>query len=433
MTDKTRLWQLPRRMSVLRRRDFRLLFLANAVSVIGDYVAPVALAFAVLATTGSVTALGLVIAVQTLSGALTLLGAGVLADRVPRFRLMIIANVIQAASQAALAATLLAGVANLGPFLVVQVTLGAGRAMFRPALVGALPATVSTEEIQPANSLLSMAGSSATIAGPLLGGLVIAIASPGAALLFDAVTFAVSAIFLSRIKLTVATQPPAEKPRFVDDLRVGFREIRRLPWVSESIAVFSVFQFAGLSSLLVAGPLIARLSYGGAVGWSVLLSALGVGSLAGDLIALRIRPRRPLVAVFGSVPIVGIALVLLSVPTPIALTAVGMLAAGAVFSCGDTVWLSTLQREVPPNLLSRVSAIDWLGSTVLYPLGLAAVGPIIGLIGIRLTLLGSASLVLVACAAALSSRAVRGVGPAANGSRPSEMPVPEELDTQGGG
>jgi hypothetical protein len=108
-----------------------------------------------------------------------------------------------------------------------------------------------------------------------------------------------------------------------------------------------------------------------------------------------VRPRRPLIFAWTIILLCGPSLVLLAFRTPawtIALTEIG---SGLSIGLAGTLWETTLQRNVPPEALSRVSAYDWMGSTVLRPLGLAIVGPIATTIGVKETLLGAFALTMV--------------------------------------
>ena len=186
---------------VLRHRDFRLLFTGQAVSVLGDALLPVALAFAVLdGLDGSAAQLGLVLAAQVVPMTFLVLAAGVWADRMSRRRLMLISDLGRAAVQAVLAVLLLSGDARLWHLLVLCAAYGALEAFFRPAAGGLTPSLVPAGELQQANSLVGLAQNAGHVIGPAAAGALIVVMSPGAAIAVDAGTFVVSAIFLLALR-----------------------------------------------------------------------------------------------------------------------------------------------------------------------------------------------------------------------------------------
>jgi MFS family permease len=376
----------------LGERAFRLQFAAQATSVVGDYMVPVALAFAVFSIDSSPSALGVVLAAYSASLVVFVPIGGVWADRLPRNRVMVVADLARFAAQGAAAGLLLAGVAEVWMLAALQVVVGAGTALFRPAVTGLTPQTVSAERLQQANALLSLTASLAGIAGPTIAGVIVATVGPGWALAADSATFVVSAAFLLRIG---PLPPTAERrQRFLRELADGWREVRARTWVWVSIAGFMAFQLCVLSTVFVLGPVVANRSLGGAGDWAIVAAALGVGSLIGDLLALRFEPSRPLVASRLATVAVAPLLVLLGFESPVLVLAIAAVAAGMAFTFPDTLWYTALQENVPPASLSRVSSYDWMGSSALRPLGYALVGPVAAGIGIRATFILAASIIV---------------------------------------
>jgi MFS family permease len=397
-------------VGALQERDFRLLFLARSASMFGDSIAPVALAFAVLDLTGSATDLGFVMAARIVPFVVFLLVGGVWADRVPRQLLMMASDLGRFATQAVLAALLLSGNAHIWQLVVLQALHGTAGAFFRPASVGLIPQTVLPEHLQQANALLSLSFSTAGILGPVLAGALVATLGPGWAIAIDAVSFAVSAAFLVRLRL-----PPRARAvlraSFAVELREGWREVRTRTWLWVSIGDFMVIQFLFLPSLLVLGPLIAKQELGGATAWATIVAAVGVGSVVGDVVALRFRPRRPLAACFAAFLLATPVLVLLGG----AVSTIAIAFGGALFgfgnSIGNTLWFVVLQQQIPEHALSRVSSYDEMGSAILRPVGFAAVGPIAAALGTRETVIGAAAITAatsLVCALLPSIRSIDG-------------------------
>jgi predicted MFS family arabinose efflux permease len=397
--------RLPDSLGVLRRRDFRLVFGAYAVSVLGDRMVVIALAFAVLHLGGSASDIGIVLAARTIPLVASLLIGGVVADRTSRQRVMVSADLSRMCTQGLLAALLITGDPAIWVLAALSGLTGAATGFFNPASTGLMPAVVPPEQLQQANGLRATAMSGGEIAGPALGGVLVATAGPGWALAVDAATFAASAAFLAGLRLP-ARLPREEPSSFIADLRQGWTEFRSRTWVWTFVGA------GGIATLLwgtwsVLGPVVAERDLGGAAAWGSVLAAMGVGALAGALVAIRIRPRRPLalgalcLSAFGLPP----ALLAAGMPTPV--LAVGTFLAGAGMMLDGSVWESTLQRKIPSAALSRVAAYDWFGSMALGPLGLAIAGPLADALGIDGALWLAAGAIVAVALGLLAVREVR--------------------------
>jgi MFS family permease len=373
-------------------RPFRLLFASRSVSVLGDSVAPIALAFAVLGIGGSASDLGFVLAARAVPLVLFVLAGGVWADRLPRHLLMVAADGVRAVTQGLTALLLLTGNAELWQLIALSSLHGFASAFYRPASAGLTPQTVSSEYLQQANSLLFLSLSFANIFGPIIGGVLVATVGAGWGIAIDAASFAVSALLLAPLRIRT---PVRRRETFVADLRGGWREVRSRKWLWVSILDFAVFQLVVLSVIYVLGPVVAQRDLGGASAWAAIASGLGAGLVLGSVLGLRLRPSRPLAAAFAMVIAVAPALVLLGVAAPAEAIVASMIPAGAALALAQTLWSTALQQHVPEHALSRVSSYDWIGSTALRPLGYAAVGPVAALVGLRGTLIAAAALIVV--------------------------------------
>src|SRR5919204_5009444 len=184
---------------VLRLRDFRLLFLAQVISTVGDFFVPVAISFAVLDLTGSASDLGLVLFARILGQVLLFLAGGVWADRLPRQYVMIASNIVRFFSQGLLGFLLISGHAEIWQLIVLQLVHGAATGVFRPAASGLTPQLVRPEHLQAANGLMYLTLSIGGIAGPAVGGILVATVGAGWALVGDAITFAIAAVLMAQI------------------------------------------------------------------------------------------------------------------------------------------------------------------------------------------------------------------------------------------
>jgi MFS family permease len=284
---------------------------------------------------------------------------------------------------------------------------GAGSGFAAPATTGLLPEVVVPEKLAEANGLRATAFSAGELGGPLLSGALVATAGPGWALGIDALTFAASAALLIGLRGEGgAVRARAAGASFLTDLRGGWQAFRAQRWLWTFVLYASVANlFWG--SWKVLGPVVAHIDLGGAAAWGVVMSAQGVGTVAGGLYALRARPRRPMLVVALTSPLFGIPLAALALVDSVPVIAAGALLAGLGLMLGNTLWETTLQRHVPSESLSRVSSYDWFGSLALDPIGLAIWGPIAGVIGIEASLWTACGLLVVSALALLAVPEIR--------------------------
>jgi len=391
-------------LGVLRQREFRLVFLAQGVSVLGDRMVAVALAFAVLELGGSASAVGLVLASRSLPLVLSLLAGGVVADRVSRRAVMVTADLVRLGSQGAIATLLIGGWAQVWMLAVLSGVSGAASGFFNPASTGLLPALVAPGDLQQANGLRATVMAGGEIAGPAVAGGLVATAGAGWAIGIDALTFAASAAFLANLRLPRAL--PRAGGSFLHELREGWTAFRSRRWVWLPVVIFAFGNLLwGAWSAL--GPVVAAEDLGGAAAWGTVLGVLGLGALVGGLIAVRVDPARPLVVFALGGAAFALPLSCLAAGAPLLVLAAGAFAAGVSLMLGNSLWESTLQRHIRAEQLSRVSAYDWFGSFAFQPLGLAIWGPIAGLIGISPALWIAAALQLTTVLALLAVPEVR--------------------------
>ena len=373
---------LSRRLGALQEPDFRLLFAGTTITTIGDRLASIALAFAVLEM-ASATALGIVFAVRQGVQALVVVGGGVLSDRIPRNLVLVGASLVQGTAQAATAACVLTGTGGVGAIVVLQAIYGVGLGLVLPAEVGLVPQTVSPARLQQANALQGMSRNMIGVLGPAIGGAVVVASSPGIALAVDAVSFLVCADLLRRIRV-----PPRDgqgSHGFVHELREGWQEFTSRTWLWASVLLFGIGNLA-FAGWIVLGPAIADERLGGAGPWAVILTAGGVGAVLGGLVAIRIRPRRPLVVCVLAATLISLQTLALALSAPTPVIAAVSFVGGIGIAVHLTLWFTVFQQQVPPHAQSRVASYDTLGSFILMPVGMALVGPLADAVGIVETL-----------------------------------------------
>jgi MFS family permease len=379
-------------------------FGAFAVSVLGDRMVSIALAFAVLGLGGSASQVGIVLAARTLPLVVSVLFGGVVADRVSRRAVMVAADLSRFGTQGLLAVLLIAGEPPIWAVAVLSGLTGAATGFFSPAATGLLPTVVRPEHLQQANGLRATAMSGGEIVGPALAGVLVASAGPGWALGVDAATFAVSAALLARLQLP--RRIARERTSFLADMREGWTAFRSRSWVWSIVAAAS-FGNVLWPAFGVLGPVVAKQDLGGAAVWGTVMAGMGVGALVGSVFAIRARPRRPLVAGLVALTLFAVPLALLAAGAPAAVLTAGTAFAGGGMMFGIALYESTFQRRIPADVLSRVSAYDWFGSLAFSPVGYAIWGPIAAAIGIEEALWIAAALMFTSILAPLTIREVR--------------------------
>ncbi len=364
---------------------YRRLFLGRTTSLVGDGMAPIALAFAVLDLTGSATDLGIVLAAHSLVLIALVLIGGVVADRISPRLAMLGADATRTVSMGLIAALLLTGVAEVWQLALLYAVDGAATAFFNPASNAIVPQIVPARRLQEANALLNFSRWAGKVAGPAAAGVLLALGSPGFALGVDAATFAVSAICLWGVRAP-GVRAEGEGENFLGELRHGWREFSSRDWQVAVVLSAAVANAIFFPIFQVLGPTVANESLGGSSAWALIAAMWGVGGLLGGFVALSVRPRRPLLLGEGFVVLFSLPAFLLAVPSSTAAIAAGAFAAGATVSLAEILYDTTTAQHVPQEALSRVIAYDWFGSMAFGPLGLALIGPLAAAIGVSTTL-----------------------------------------------
>ncbi|HVQ60281.1 MAG TPA: MFS transporter [Solirubrobacterales bacterium] len=411
----------------MRETEYRRLFWGRTISLVGDGIAPVAIAFAVLDMGGSATDLGLVFAAHSLLITALVLAGGVFADRISPRLAMLRADVLRALAMAAMAALLIAGVAEVWQLALLYAIEGAGTAFFNPASDAILPQVVAAERVQEANAMLNLSRSVGRTAGPALAGVLLALGTPGWAVAADAATFVLSAAFLYRLR--VPPRPAGQEPAFLSELRHGWREFSSRTWLWAIVLSAALSNAVFFGAFQVLGPVVADDSLGGSGAWALIAAAFGAGSIVGGLVALRIRPRRPLLVGEAAICTIAMPVALLAVPSTTVLIALGALVCGAAISLGTILYETTVVQNVPQAALSRVYAYDWFGSLALEPLGLALVGPVAAGLGVSPTLWAAAAVLTLCQLGVLGVPSVRRMR--ARPGAPAATPLLRPLDPGG--
>jgi MFS family permease len=408
---------------LLRHTPFRNQYLASSISMLGSAITPVALTFGVLEATDSVSDLGYVLTAYAVTQVVFMLIGGVWADRVPRQRLMMLADAIRIVTQVTFGVLLLTGEATMLRMLVLQSLCGAATAFFLPASVGLVAVTSPTGLVQEANGLISLTRNLIGTVGPIAAGVLVVSTGAGWALIIDGITFVGSMLFLARLSLPERVKSVDGREGFWRELTAGWKEVSRRSWIWTSILYFMVFNLM-FSAFQVLGPAALADVEGGGLRWGLIIAGLSVGQVIGNAFAVWFRPTRLLLVGRFVMLLACPMLVLLAWDAPLVLLLVAAALSGIAISFPDTLWDTSLQEQIPEESLSRVVSFDFTGSLVLRPVGLGLVAIVAGKIGTELTLLLSAAVIFVATILSLLDADTRRLG------RLVEVEV--EVDQSGG-
>lgn len=384
---------------------FRHLFFARLLTVLGNGIAPIALAFAVLDIGGTATELGIVVAARSLFNVAFLLVGGVLADRCSRSRVLVLSSLVAACSQGVVAWLVLDGSATVMLLAILGTINGAAAGIALPASSALVPQTVPAHNLREANAFIQLGIYSGTVVGASLGGILTSAVGPGWGLAIDALGFAASAPLYLAIRMG-AIQAAAGQSNILQDLRDGWKEFISRAWVWGIVVQFTIINAAFSGVVMVLGPIIADASFGRAR-WGMIVAAQSVGLIVGSFLALRWRPRRDLFIGVILVAICAVPIYLLSQSVSTTWLLAAFFLAGVSFGLFGVAWAQSLQTHIPPEKLARVYAYDAMGSFIAIPVGELAAGPLATHFGSSNVLIASSIAVIIACAGASFIPAIR--------------------------
>lgn len=382
-----------RLLAPLRFRDFRLLWTGMTLSLLGDGVLLVALAWQAYQLSNRPAAMSLVGVALTVPQIVLVLFGGVVSDRFERRRLMLAADVVRGMSLAFLAWLSISGVLTLWHMVVFAAVYGAASAFFMPAFEALVPQLVPEERLTEANALDQFVRPAMLwLLGPALGGVLIGTAGAGWAFALDAVTFGVSAICLLRLTRIPREETESLSARAaIAELREGFAFVRSKPWLGATFlaATFTYMLFLGPTEVLL--PYLVKNELGGeANDLGLILAAGGVAALcAAFVVGQTGLPRRTMTFTYlaWTVATLAVAGYGLAHTRWQAMAAAAII--GAFETLGAVAWTTTKQRRVPGELLGRVSSFDWFISIALVPVSYALTAPVAAAFGTRATLIGA--------------------------------------------
>jgi MFS family permease len=369
------------------------------VSLLGDGIYLVAVAWQTYELSNAPTALSIVGVAWTLPLVLFVLIGGVLSDRFDRRRIMILSDAIRALAIGTIGLLAISGSLELWNIVLLVAVYGAGEALFVPSFQAIVPDLVPADLLVQANSLDTLVRPLAgQLVGPAVGGLAVATLGAGSAFLLDAGTFVVSAACLLAIRARPPVANRSEQSSMFTDLREGYRFVRSLQWLWLTLiaATLSLLLFFGPAQVLL--PYVIKNELGGSSGdFGLALAAAGLGSIgAAIFMGGRSLPRRFITVMYiGWTVAIGI-IALWGLATDLWQIMLASVLRGVGITVSMVIWATLIQTRVPRELLGRVSSFDWMLSLALIPVSFALTGPIAAALGARETLVLAGSLGAVA-------------------------------------
>ncbi|HET7082749.1 MAG TPA: MFS transporter [Candidatus Limnocylindria bacterium] len=398
---------LPAILEPLRHRDFRLLWIGQTFSRLGDSAYAVALPLQVLAIGGSPLQLGIVFSLSSVSRIALLLVGGSMVDRLPRRLVLIATDLSQGAIVAVVAILGFTGQLQVEHLYITAVLFGASSAFFTPAIGAIIPELVPADILIGGNALRGFSRQAGMIVGPVIAGLLIALSGPPAAFAFDAATFGVSLIAL----LFIASAPAAATragSSLLAEIKEGWSYTFSVPWLWITIFGFALINGAVYGPILIGLPILVvdELRADQSV-YGLLVAAMGVGEVLGAVVTAQLRRGRNGTVMYLYVLAEGLAVALFATLAPIPVL---LLLAGVVGYCvmGFTIlWESAIQQHVPRELLGRVTSIDYFGAILIGPITPIVAALLVVAIGPAMLFLWGGLIASVLCLAAIAVPSIR--------------------------
>ncbi|KAA2264206.1 MFS transporter [Solihabitans fulvus] len=389
--------------SSLWSNNFRLYLGARTASLLGDAMLPVALSVGVLAAGYGVGGVGYALGAWMAALALCMLFGGVLADRFSPRRMMVLADVVRLVVQSAMAVAFATGAPSLAEIIVLQFLSGVATALFQPGVASMVPQVAG--DVQRANGVLRIAEAAAGVLGPAVAGVLVSASGPATVFAIYAGTYGISAVCLLALRLAPVAEAVAGES-FWRQLVEGWREFAARSWLWGVIAIHLVY---GCFVAGVSLPVGAQLVVGdyGSTTLGIGMAAFGAGGVLGGAWAMRARPLRPLAsgaigwALFALYPITP------ALKPPVLLLVLGWCLAGIGLAYWGVLWSTTVQTQIPADLLNRVYAYDVSGSLVALVLGRTLAGPLAAIDGERPLMILATVLGLVCTGLLLAVPAIR--------------------------
>jgi MFS family permease len=392
---------------VLAHKYVKRLFIARFISNFGNGMGPIALAFGILALpNGSANMLGFVLGTTTVVFLLMAPFGGVIADKYGRARMVGLTDMAAGAVLFIQVFYFAKGEVPLAILLITNGFFGLMWGIFWPAFSGLMPAVLPEEGLQKGNALNAFMTNAGVISGAAVAGILIDTFGVAFTLAIDAASFFISGLMIFTFRHLTPRAQKSENT-MLDDLIHGWKIFLSFRWIVIIVGAFSFIVMCWAAAENVLGPLIALEHFNGAKSWSFVISAESAGLIVGSLIAIKVKPKYPMRFLMISSFTITFYIWSLAKPQSLLLIAFGAFLFGITLDLWGTLWSTALQRKVPRDSLSRVSAFDAMGSMMFRPVGLAIAAPLSTLVGIENFLQILAAITVVAILVPLLDPQVR--------------------------
>jgi MFS family permease len=392
---------------VLAHKYVKRLFIARFISNFGNGMGPIALAFGILALpNGSANMLGFVLGTTTVVFLLMAPFGGVIADKYGRARMVGLTDMAAGAVLFIQVFYFAKGEVPLAILLITNGFFGLMWGIFWPAFSGLMPAVLPEEGLQKGNALNAFMTNAGVISGAAVAGILIDIFGVAFTLAIDAASFFISGLMIFTFRHLTPRAQETENT-MLDDLIHGWKIFLSFRWIVIIVGAFSFIVMCWAAAENVLGPLIALEHFNGAKSWSFVISAESAGLIVGSLIAIKVKPKYPMRFLMISSFTITFYIWSLAKPQSLLMIAFGAFLFGITLDLWGTLWSTALQRKVPRDSLSRVSAFDAMGSMMFRPVGLAIAAPLSTLVGIENFLQILAAITVVAIVVPLLDPQVR--------------------------
>ena len=392
---------------VLAYKYVKRLFFARFLSNFGNGMGPIALAFGILALpNGSANVLGFVLGVTTIVFLIMTPFGGVIADKYGRARMVGLTDMAAGLVLLVQVAYFATGNVPIAVLLIVNGFFGLMWGIFWPAFSGLVPAVLPEAGLQKGNALNAFMTNAGVILGAAAAGILIDIFGVAFTLAVDAISFIVSGFMIFTFRHLTPRAKTSENT-MLDDLIHGWRVFLSFRWIVIIVASFSFIVMCWAAAENVLGPLIALEHFNGAKSWSFVITAESAGLVVGSIIAIKVKPKYPMRFLMLSSFSITFYIWSMAKPQSLLMIAFGAFSFGITLDLWGTLWYTALQRKVPRDSLSRVSAFDGMGSMMFRPVGLAIAAPLSILFGIENVLEIFAGITVVAIILPLLNSEVR--------------------------
>ncbi|WP_283138966.1 MFS transporter [Rhizohabitans arisaemae] len=406
-------------------RNFSLYFGARTVALAGDSMMPVVISIGLLGAGYGAGGVGAALGAWMAASILFMLFGGVLADRFSPRRMMVLADLVRVVTHGIMAFAFISGKPVLWQIICLEIVSGVASAMFQPGTASLIPQVA--RDVQGANGVLRMSDALSHMTGPALAGvLVVLFGGAGWVIGITSVTFLLSALLLLALRVRPPSAPLV-RTSMLRDLAEGWQEFSSRTWLWGVIVIWTVHGLIvfGPSLPLISAITVPRL---GESVYGLVMGAFGAGSLVGGLLAMRLRPSRPLAA--GAVAMFAFALYPLgpALGFPAPALAASFFAAGIGAAFWGVMWATSVQTQIPAPVLNRVHAYEVTGSNAAIPLGQVLAGPVALVAGVEELLLVGAGVALAVPMLLLSVPAIRNLRRIEFGSAEQEKRERDERD-----